>query len=318
MDSLSYQRPELPRQDSLLRTLVPGLVALDQTHSVWLTGSLARGDADRWSSVDLHLLWGQDHPGQAGQARPSLVFRNSIEDTLGKENVLFEQVSDSETRGSLQGICLGTQSEVDTLSDLGPAGVLFQLSWTLSTDYAALAVPDGAIHLLYSSGQLAGAHESAPGTRRPAVGPADVDSIDSQLRQFWLLLARLPAVVGRHEQLAAHLLLAEIGALLIDLVVSLNGGTRPRARARINRYLGQAQLEAFEKSLELRKTGRRREEGTRANWIGQAVALVVLYRWYAPQLAEKYSLNYPRLAEDRVLAYLNSEMKNWPARITTG
>ena len=82
--------------------------------------------------------------------------------------------------------------------------------------------------------------------------------------------------------------------------------------------LGQAQLEAFEKSLELRKTGRRREEGTRANWIGQAVALVVLYRWYAPQLAEKYSLNYPRLAEDRVLAYLNSEMKNWPARITTG
>lgn len=318
MDSPSYPPPELPRQDSLLRTLVPGLVSLDQTRAVWLTGSLARGDADRWSSVDLHLLWGQDHPGQTGQARPSLVVRNSIEETLGKENILFEQVSDSETGGSLQGICLGTQSEVDTLYELGPAGVLFELSWALSTKCAEIAVPDGAIHLLYSSGQLAGGHQTAPDKRRPAVGPADVDTIDRQLRQFWLLLARLPAVVGRHEQLAAHLLLAEIGALLIDLVVLLNGGSRPKARARINQYLGLAQLEAFEKSLELRKTGRRREEGTRANWIGQAVALVVLYRWYAPQLAEKYSLNYPRLAEDSVLAYLNVELKNWPARITTG
>lgn len=318
MDSLSYPPSELPRQDSLLRTLVPGLVALDQTRAVWLTGSLARGDADRWSSVDLHLLWGQDHPGQAGQARPSLVVRKSIAETLGKENVLIEKFSDSEAGGSLQGICLGTQSEVNTLYKHGSAGVLFDLSWTLSTDNTELAVPDGAIHLLYSSGQLASAHDSAPGSSRPAVGPADVDSIDRQLGQFWLLLARLPAVVGRHEQLAAHLLLAEIGALLIDLVVSLNGGSRPKARARINQYLGLSQLEAFEKSLELRKTGRQREEGTRANWIGQAVALVVLYRWYAPQLAEKYSLNYPRLAEDRVLAYLNAELNNWPARITTG
>lgn len=318
MDSPSYPPPELPKQDLLLRTLVPGLVALDQTHAVWLTGSLARGDADCWSSVDLHLLWGQDRPGQAGQARPSLVFRNRIEETLGVENVLIELGRDSDMGGSLQGICLGTQSDVDSLNKHGPAGVFFELSWSPSTDSAEMTGPEGATHLLYFSGQVEGGYKAAPDTKRPPIGPADVGSIDRQLKQFWLLLARLPAVVGRHEQLAAHLLLAEISTLLIDLVVSLNGGSRPRARARINQYLGLAQLEAFEKSMELRETGRRREEGTRANWIGQAVALVVLYRWYAPQLAEKYSLNYPRLAEDRVLAYLHCELKNWPARITTG
>ena len=53
-------------------------------------------------------------------------------------------------------------------------------------------------------------------------------------------------------------------------------------------------------------------------WVGQAVALVVLYRWYAPQLAERHSLLYPQMAEDTVLALLSAELENWPDRISTG
>jgi len=309
---------ELPRQDALLRALLPGLAALEQTHGVWLTGSLARGDADRWSSVDLHLLWRPERLGPAGQAKPSLVVQKCVRETFGDENVHIEQIRDSESGGSLQGICLGTHSAVDRWNDPDPAGVLFELSWTLSTDHSKIVGPAGATHPLYISELTADAYEVAPVNRRAAIGLPDVEAVDRLLGRFWLLLARLPAVVGRQEQLAAHLLLTEMCTLLVDLVVSLNGASRPQTKARINQYLGLAQREAFEKSLGLRKAVRQREASNSANWIGQAVALIVLYRWYAPQLTEKYSLTYPRLAEDCVLAYLKAELKNWPAHITTG
>lgn len=309
---------ELPRQEALLRALVPGLAVLEQTLGIWLTGSLARGDADRWSSVDLHLLWRHDRLGPAGQARPSRLVQNSIEETFGDENVQIVQICDSDLRGSLQGICLGTQSANVTLNEPGPAGVLFELSWTLSTDFSEIVGPDGTTQTLYLSGQAADSCEVATDRKQAAIAPPDVEAVDTNLGRFWLLLARLPAVLGRQEQLAAHLLLTEMGTLLIDLVVSLNGGSRPQTKARINQYLGQAQLEAFEKSLGLRKSMWRGELDSGANWIGQAVALVVLYRWYAPQLAEKHSLTYPRLAEDCVLTYLKAELKNWPAHIRTG
>lgn len=309
---------DLPRQDALLRALVPGLAALEQIHAVWLTGSLARGDADRWSSVDLHLLWRPDRHRPACPAKPSRLVQKNIEDTFGDEKVQIVQISDSDLGGSLQGICLGTRSAVDTSNEPGPAGVLFELTWMLSTDFSEIVGPDGATQTLYMSDQAAGPFEATTDSKQAVIAPPDVEAVDTKLGRFWLLLARLPAVLGRQEQLAAHLLLTEMGTLLIDLVVSLNGGSRPQTKARINRYLGQAQLEAFEKSLGLRKSKRQGEFDRGANWIGQAVALVVLYRWYAPQLAEKHSLTYPRLAEDCVLTYLKAELKNWPAHIKTG
>ena len=52
------------------------------------------------------------------------------------------------------------------------------------------------------------------------------------------------------------------------------------------------------------------------SWIGQAVALVVIYRWYAPQLATKYELIYPQAAEDAALAHLRT-LLHWPLAIFT-
>ena len=317
MDFNFFPVTELPRQSALLQALVPDLAALEQTGGVWLTGSLARGDADRWSSVDLHVLWGVDGPESAVPASPSSALRKRIEKTLGEDNVLIEKIDDSDRGGSFRGISLGTPSTGDVLNDLGQAGVLFELSWMLSTNAEGISGPTGPLQPLYISEQLAGRYSRAMNSKRAAIGPPDAEVIERQLGHFWLLLARLPAVVGRQEQMAAHLLLTEMRALLIDLVVSLNGGSRPRTRARINQYLGQAQREAFEKSLGLRRSVQQRMAENCANWIGQAVALVVLYRWYGPQLAKNYSLPYPQAAENTVLALLSAELENWPARITT-
>jgi len=53
------------------------------------------------------------------------------------------------------------------------------------------------------------------------------------------------------------------------------------------------------------------------SWIGRAVALVVIYRWYAPQLVEKYNLTYPQALEDKVWAQLQHELPDWPLTVTT-
>ena len=53
---------ELPRQRSFLRAVVPVLAKVDLVLAIWLAGSLARGQGDRWSSVDLCLLWDEGAP----------------------------------------------------------------------------------------------------------------------------------------------------------------------------------------------------------------------------------------------------------------
>jgi hypothetical protein len=145
----------------------------------------------------------------------------------------------------------------------------------------------------------------------PALAPPDVVGVEASLAHFWELLSYLPAALNRCEWLAAARLLENSRQVLIDLVIALNGARRSPSPARINPYLGPAQLEAFEKTLPISQP----DSGA---WIGQAVALIVLYRWYAPQLVEIHSLAYPDLLERTTLALLSAEVDGWPAMIQTG
>ena len=309
---------ELPRHRALLRALVPRLAALEQTKVIWLKGSLARGDADRWSSVDLHLLWDQNDSTMAAPSRPDHNCLDAIQETIEEEIVFVERISDSARGGSLRGITAGTPSGDDALDHTGPAALLFELSWTLLARHEGIKSPGGAARLLYVAKHMDSASKSSLTGKQQANWTPDSRLIESQLGRFWLLLARLPAVVRRREQLAAYLLLTEMQALLLDLVVTLNGGSRPHTNSRINQFLGPAQREAFERSMGLQPSGRQKSVGDCATWVGQAVALVVLYRWYAPQLAQKHSLRYPQKVENAVLALLSTELQNWPASISTG
>lgn len=308
---------ELPRHRTFLQALVPSLAALEQTEAIWLSGSLARGDADRWSSVDLCLQWRDAAPNSACDASPYNALGNSLDKALGAGNTYFAQGKESMSGGSLSGICLGAQTSDDLSCERETAGVFFEICWAASSEAWEMGNRDAPVHYLYVAEHLASDLQSKILAREVALSPPDSREVDMQLGRFWLLLARLPAVLKRQERLAAHALLTELRTLMIDLVVSLNGASRPQSRARINQYLGEAQREAFERSLGIPQSilGRRSEGST--NWIGQAVALVVLYRWYAPQLAEKYAFSYPQPAEDTVLALLRAEIEGWPAHITT-
>ena len=51
--------------------------------------------------------------------------------------------------------------------------------------------------------------------------------------------------------------------------------------------------------------------------IGQAVSLVVIYRWYAPQLVAKHKLRYPQAEESAAWDALVAKLPTWPRKITT-
>ena len=318
MDIEFLRGKEFERQRAFLAALLPCLTRQEQIVSVCLAGSLAGSRADRWSSVDLLLLWNQADRRMDSGATPFEAVREALEEAFGEESFFCEQEGDDETEGNLSGVSLAVQAAGRLPREHSLAGVLFEIAWTMVADAGRLGGRSGPVRPLYVADDLTMDLPEILSKRAAQLGPPNVKKVEENLARFWLLLGRLPAVVGRQEGLAAHALVADIRMLLVDLVVALNGAERPQSRARINQYLGPAQLEAFENSMGLPQTVQRQEAIQGPNWVGQAVSLVVLYRWYAPQLVERHGIRYPQAAEDAVLALLRAELETWPAQISTG
>ena len=308
---------DLPRQRSFLQAVLPILAALESIEAIWLSGSLARKDADSWSSVDCGLLWRAAPLDASDAAGRGERMRDALRHALGDGNYLLDRCPQRHLVASLQGITLAQSLPAGTHGQRVEAGVLFAFHWSDSTTASELRSRTGPIHPLYFSTRLSGELRNWLKEEVDRLRPPDAEIVGAQLDRFWLVLARLPGVLKRCENLAANALLADLRSLLIDLVVALNGASRPHSAARINQYLGSVQREAFEKSLGYGRS----PSGSRAlnaTWIGQAVALIVLYRWYAPQLVETYATPYPQLAEETVLNLLRTQIDGWPAEITTG
>lgn len=298
------ERPLFPaeasRQNEFINRLEPGLLKQSWLSALWLGGSGAQGHADRWSSVELHFL-------VTSAAEMSLIpgrLNSLLNEALPTGWTTFGLQQTVHTF-SLEGL---THARLPDAANRG--GVYFRLLWTEPDALAFHCARYGIRRLLWMGGNLPAAQQAllqTPGTRLEKATASDVQV---GLISFWQQLAHLPAALNRQEHLAAVALLQQARLHLTDLVVALNGATRPPSPARINPYLGPAQQEAFEKSLHQTPV-------FAESWIGQAVALIVLYRWYAPQLVEIYNLAYPTALEETVLALLSSEVSGWPARITT-
>ena len=318
MDIEFLRGKEFERQRAFLAALLPCLTRREQIVSVCLTGSLAGNRPDRWSSVDLLLVWNQAGRRMETEATHSGAVREALEEAFGEASYFCEQEGDDEVEGKLRGVGMVDQFPGRLPGDRKWGGVLFEIAWTIDSDAGRLGDLRGPLRPLYLANNVTEDMLAFSSEVSAQLDAPNVKAVEENLAQFWLLLGRLPAVVRRQEGLAAQALVADIRMLLVDLVVALNGAERPQTRARINQYLGPAQLEAFENSMALPQTVRRQEANQGPNWVGQAVSLVVLYRWYAPQLVERHGIRYPQAAEDAVLALLRAELENWPAQISTG
>jgi hypothetical protein len=135
--------------------------------------------------------------------------------------------------------------------------------------------------------------------------------VQQLLDNFWEILGLLPDLLQREEWLLCASECAELRDIVIEMMLALNGIAWPEGTRHLNHYLGESQREALNKTLLAPVAGS-------DSWIGQAVALLVIYRWYAPQLlAEHPQLIYPSAGEAATLADLAAALPDWPESITT-
>jgi hypothetical protein len=139
---------------------------------------------------------------------------------------------------------------------------------------------------------------------------ATAPDVEALLARFWQLLRRLPDLLQRQEHLLAEHLTTDLRGVIIELMLALNGIQWPVGTSHLNSYLSDSQRAALEKTLTTPTV-------SAESWIGRAVALVVIYRWYAPQLIEKFALVYPQQLEDEVWLLLQREAPDWPLTVTT-
>jgi hypothetical protein len=146
-----------------------------------------------------------------------------------------------------------------------------------------------------------------------ALQPPQPAQIQEYLDSFWTELATLADLLPREQYLLAAEQLYTLRQIVLQMMLALNGIQRPATRD-LNTYLSANQRTALEKTLLLPSTD---QEIGADGWIGQAVSLVVIYRWYAPQLTTKHHLRYPHAQEREAWEALTAHLPTWPQAITT-
>ena len=136
------------------------------------------------------------------------------------------------------------------------------------------------------------------------------DAVAQHLNTFWQLLDQLPDLLNRHEYLLADRLTFKLRSTVLEMMLALNGIQWPDGTHHLNSYLSAQQRAAIEKTLVL-------PAASAEDWIGRAVALLVIYRWYAPQLVTHFGVPYPQELEAQVWAKLQAELADWPVTVTT-
>ncbi len=138
----------------------------------------------------------------------------------------------------------------------------------------------------------------------------EADAVAHLLRTFWHLLEAFPDLLNRQEYLLADRLTFQLRSTVLEMMLALNGIQWPNGTRHLNSYLSAQQRAAIEKTMAL-------PAASVEAWIGCAVALLVIYRWYAPQLVEHFKVSYPHQLEAAVWEKLQTELADWPISVTT-
>lgn len=140
--------------------------------------------------------------------------------------------------------------------------------------------------------------------------PPDPIQIQQLLDGFWVTISKLAELIPRNEHLLAEEVTSQLRNIVLDMMLALNGIQRPVGTIHLNGYLGESQQRVLEKTLVAPSV-------SGESWLGRAVALTVIYHWYAPQLVEKFEVAYPQKQESQALSQLQDSLPDWPLSIQT-
>jgi len=134
--------------------------------------------------------------------------------------------------------------------------------------------------------------------------------VERLLQNFWRVLDRLPDLLARDEMLLCAEVAVALRTDVLAMMLALNGVAYPAGTRHLNTYLSESQRNALNRTMLLPAV-------SRDGWIAQCVALVVIYRWYAPQLVEAYGVDYPTDDERYTWQLLVENLPEWPKTVTT-
>lgn len=257
-------------QQQFIDAVTRALADDERVRAAWLEGSFGRGDADRYSDVDLHVLL---IPGALDE------FRAGAEAWLAdlRPLVLYKEMFG----GSMLNAMTRDGLRVDVWLHEGE-------------DHAIDPARAQVLHA--RPGALVDAPPAAP------PDPAQVAArLDEQIREFWRCIAMLPVVLGRGERIVGHMGLTVEQGILVNVLLDGYAIPRDAGVKKLNPFLPDDLRRAVEDALEM--------PGLTLPALARAhLALAHIMQAHGPVIAQRHGFDYAQEMEHRVLSYVHQEM----------
>jgi len=237
----------------------------------WLEGSFAKGTADRYSDIDIHLLVAEENKE---------TFQHGLESWLSdiQPLVLFKDTFPGQMM-----TCITTAGlRVDVWLHVGNTIILE------STKVRVLSAAEGCIQFK----EVCRDQESK-----------DIRSVLKQhFNEFWRVLAILPTVLGREERIAGFMGTTFAVMSLTEVLIIGSGNQRDRGVKNINAFVPQVLREEIENALTIPSINR---EGIAKVHL----RLTAIMQRYGPDIAKQHGVVYPLALEKTVLSYISRELQ---------
>ena len=237
----------------------------------WLEGSFAKGTADRYSDIDIHLLVAEENKE---------TFQHGLESWLSdiQPLVIFKDTFPGQMMTCITTVGL----RVDVWLHTGDTITLERTKVHLLSD------AKGCIQFT----EVCRDQESK-----------DIRSVLKQhFNEFWRVLAILPTVLGREERIAGFMGTTFAVMSLTEVLIIGSGNQRDRGVKNINAFLPQTLREEIENALTLPSLNR---EG-----IAKAhLRLAGIMQRDGPDIAKQRGVVYPLALEKAILNYISRELQ---------
>lgn len=256
--------------DEYLHALAAKFEADDRIKAAWLEGSFGRGNADRYSDLDIHLLLAQDYVE---------AFRTNAETWLSTlvPLVLFNVLFDGKM-----------------INALTENGLRIDL-WLHAGDTITLI--EGKVSVLVDKMHCVRWKQSTTTTD----SAIDLQALEQQTKEFWRCIALLPSGVGRNELITCFTGLSVQTNLLVNIILAGYGITRDRGVKNLNQFLPPDTRQALEGALSM-------NELTRVSLVHAHLDLARIMQQHGPIIAAKHGYAYPAELEVAVLRYVRQEL----------
>jgi hypothetical protein len=257
-------------QHEYLSALRSKIEADGRIKAAWLEGSFGRGNADRYSDLDIHFLIPEHniHTFQAAietwlaSIRPLVLF-----------NLLFDgKMVNALTRDGLR-LDLWLHAGESTALDKAKTLMLFDTEQSVRFDQA---------------------HQSQE--------PPAVPTLERQTKEFWRCISLLPAVIGRGELITGFNGLIVETNLLAEILLTGYGIARDTGVKNLNRFLPGDTRRQIEEALSM--------HGLSQQSLAKAhLGLARMLQDHGRTIAARRHYEYPAELEATVLRYVHAELK---------